>query len=79
MKELEEKIDYYNTIIDTHFTPSKTAIISVNIIKKEDEDNFKNLLISNKIDEKETDYYYKYIEILNILLDDNINKKILKK
>jgi hypothetical protein len=75
IKELEEKIVYYNTIIDAHFTPSKTAIISLNIIKKEDEDNFKNMLISNKIDEKEKDYYYKYIEILYILLDDNINKK----
>ena len=75
IKEMEEKINYYNTIIDAHFTPSKTAIISLNIIKKEDEDNFKNLFISNKIDEKEKDYYYKYIEILYILLDDNINKK----
>ena len=43
IKEMEEKIDYYNTIIDTHFIPWKAAIISLNIIKKEDEDNFKKI------------------------------------
>ena len=74
IKELEGKIDNYNVIIRTHFTPSKTAIISLNIIKKEDEDNFKNFLKNNDIVEKEKDYYYKYIEILYILLDDNTNE-----
>ena len=75
IKELEKKIEKYNIIIETHFTPSKTAIISLNIIKKEDEDNFKNFLLNNNIDEKEKEYYYKYVEILYILLEDNINEK----
>ena len=72
---MEKKIEKYNIIIETHFTPSKTAIISLNIIKKEDEDNFKNFLLNNNIDEKEKEYYYKYVEILYILLEDNINEK----
>ena len=72
IKELEEKIVVYNKIIETHFIPSKTAVISLNIIKKEDENNFKNYLINNNnIEEKEKKYYNKYVEILYILLEDN--------
>ena len=74
IKDLEEKIVTYNKIIETHFTPSKTAIISLNIIKKEDEENFKNFLTINNIEEKEKNYYYIYIQILYILLEDNFSE-----
>lgn len=78
IEKLEQKISEYNSIIETHFIPSKTAIISLNLIKKEDEDNFKNYC-NNNIKEIEKDYYYKYIELLYILIEDNINEKILNK
>lgn len=75
IKELEEKIINYNEIIETHFTPSKTAIISLNIIKKEDENNFKNFLVnSGDLEEKEKNYYFKYIELLYILLKNSLNE-----
>ena len=79
IKELEQKISDYNSIIETHFIPSKTAIISLNLIKKEDEDNFKNYLQNNNIKEKQKNYYYKYIELLYILVEDIINEKIFEK
>ena len=76
IQELEEKITDYNQIIETHFTPSKTAIISLNIIKKEDENNFKNFLLNNNsLEEKEKNVYLKYIELLYILIQNNINDK----
>ena len=76
IQELEEKITDYNQIIETHFTPSKTAIISLNIIKKEDENNFKNFLVNNNsLEEKEKNIYLKYIELLFILIQNNINDK----
>ena len=76
IKELEAKITDYNQIIETHFTPSKTAIISLNIIKKEDENNFKNFLVNNNsLEEKEKNIYLKYIELLHILIQNNINDK----
>ena len=76
IQELEEKITDYNQIIETHFTPSKTAIISLNIIKKEDENNFKNFLVNNNsLEEKEKNIYLKYIELLYILIQNNINDK----
>ena len=79
IKELEEKIVTYNKIIETHFIPSKTAIISLNLIKKEDENNFKNFLINNNIKEKEKNYYNIYIEILYAILEDDFNVNNIEK
>jgi hypothetical protein len=71
IKELEENINNYNRIIDTPFSPSKTAIISLNLIMKEDEDDFKNFSDNNYIDEEdENNYYYIFIELFFILLDE---------
>ena len=71
IKELEEKIINYNKIIEKPFSPSKTAIISLNLIMKEDEDDFKNVSSSNYLyEEDENNYYYIYIELFFILLDD---------
>ena len=71
IKELEEKIINYNKIIEKPFSPSKTAIISLNLIMKEDEDDFKNVSYNNYIfEEEENNYYYIYIELFFILLDD---------
>jgi hypothetical protein len=80
IKELEEKIINYNKIIETHFIPSKTAIISLNFNKKTDEDEFKNYLINNKdnIEEQDKKYYNIYIKLLFVLLEDNINEKNLE-
>ena len=71
IKELEEKIINYNKIIDNPFSPSKTAIISLNLIMKEDEDDFKNFSSNNYLyEDEENNYYYIYIELFFILLDD---------
>ena len=80
IKELEEKVINYNKIIETHFIPSKTAIISLNLYKKSDEDEFKNFFINNNnnIEEKDKKYYYIYIKLLFILLEDNFNEKNLE-
>ena len=67
IKELEIKLINYNKIIEHPFSPTKTAIISLNLIMKDDEDDFKNF-VSNIIDENEKNYYYIYIRLLYSLL-----------
>ena len=75
IKELEEKMINYNLIIEKPFSPSKTSIISLNLIMKEDEDEFKNLFSKNYIDDEIEKYYYDiYIELLFILLGEDYNK-----
>ena len=74
LKELKIKLLDYSRKIETAFSPSKTADISLNIIKKDDEDVFKCFLDSyNNIDENEKKYYHTYICLLYILLGENIN------
>ena len=67
IKELEIKLINYNKIIENPFTPTRTAIISLNLIMKDDEDDFK-YFDSNIIDENEKYYYYIYINLLYSLL-----------
>ena len=90
---LKEKINQiklnlimYNKKIESPFIPSKTADISLNIIKKEDEDSFKEVIDnSQNLNENEKKYYHTYICLLYILLGEeveginfeNINVKIL--
>ena len=90
---LKEKINQiklnlimYNKKIEAPFIPSKTADISLNIIKKEDEDAFKEVIDnSQNLNENEKKYYHTYICLLYILLGEemeginfeNINIKIL--
>ena len=90
---LKEKINQiklnlimYNKKIESPFIPSKTADISLNIIKKEDEDSFKEVIDnSQNLNENEKKYYHTYICLLYILLGEeveginfeNINVKII--
>jgi hypothetical protein len=90
---LKEKINQiklnlimYNKKIESPFIHSKTADISLNIIKKEDEDSFKEVIDnSQNLNENEKKYYHTYICLLYILLGEqmeginfeNINAKIL--
>ena len=68
-------LDLFNKNIEKPFSPSKTADISLNIIKKDDEEIFKNLLVSDQnIEENEKKYYHTYICLLYILLGEDLNK-----
>lgn len=71
IKELEQKIINYTKVIETPFSPTKIAIISLNLITKEEEDEFKNDSSLNYItNENEKNYYYIYIQLLFILLGE---------
>ena len=72
LKELEQKKAKYNKVIDMPFNPSKIAIISLNLILKDDEDEFKNAIsISEDIlDDNEKHYYIIYIKLLIILFNE---------
>ena len=75
IKELEKKIISYNEIIENPFSPSKISIISLNLIMKDDEDEFKNLISKNYIEDKNEKYYYDiYVKLLFILLGEEFNE-----
>ena len=79
IKQNQLKLMHYNKKIETPFTPSKTADISLNIIKKEDEDLFKEFTnIYPNLEENEKQYYHTYICLLYILLEEDINGIDLK-
>ena len=86
IKQAQFNLINYNKKIEIPFSPSKTADILLNIIKKEEEDMFKHLLsVENNLDENEQKYYHTYICLLYILLGeeikginfDNINSDLL--
>ena len=73
IKQAQLSLINYNKKIETPFTPSKTADISLNIIKIGDEIIFKNLLSEEKnLDESDKKYYHTYICLLYILLGEDI-------
>ena len=73
IKQAQLSLIHYNKKIETPFTPSKTADISLNIIKTGDEDIFKNLLSEEKnLEESDQKYYHTYICLLYILLGEDI-------
>ena len=79
IKELEQKIITYNNIIETAFSPTRTATISLNLILKDDEDDFKKLYFKDdSLDEDENKYYNIYIQLLSILLNEKFNEKNLE-
>ena len=75
IKEFEIKLNECKRAIESPFSPSKISSISLNLIMKEDEDEFKNI-ITNKIikDENEKYYYFIYIQLLLLLLGENVNE-----
>ena len=74
IKQTQLDLINYNKKLENPFAPSKTADISLNIIKKEDEDLFKYFLTNyQNIDETEQKYYHTYICLLYILLGEDIN------
>jgi hypothetical protein len=75
VKELEQKVLNYNTAINTQFIPSKIAMISINLIMENDEDDFINFIKNNEhIEEKEKNYYDIYVGLLFILLRENYDE-----
>ena len=70
--ELKEKIALCNKIIDTPFTASKTAEITLNFITSLKELEFKEFSIS-MANEEEKKYYLNYIKVLYYLLDEEID------
>ena len=86
LKHINLNLISYNKQIEKQFHPSKTADISLNIIKNGDEDIFKDFFIYYKnVDESEQKCYQTYISLLFILLGEdlsqinyeNINSKLL--
>ena len=69
--ELKEKIVLCNKILDTPFTASKTADITLNFITSFQEDEFKGfpILLTN---DEEKKYYLNYIKILYYLFNETI-------
>ena len=75
IKELEQKILDYNTAINTPFTPSKIAMISINLIMENDEDDFINFIKNSEhIEQKEKNYYDIYVGLLFVLLRENYDE-----
>ena len=71
MKELEQQITNYNSFIESSFTPSKIAIISINLIIRDDKEDFINFIKNNEnMKEKDKEYYNIYIGLLFILLGE---------
>ena len=76
IKELEQQIKNYNTIINTPFVPSKIAIISLNLITKDDEEDFINFVKNNEnIKAKEKKYYNLYVGLLFVLFNEKYDEK----
>ncbi len=76
IEEYEEKINNYNKIIETPFSPTKIAAMSLNFITREEEYDFKNFILHNyNIDENEKKYYYDYIHLFFILLGEHYNER----
>ena len=72
IKQAQLDLINYNKKIETPFSASKTADISLNIIKKDDEDMFKDLLsVEKNLDEDEKKCYHTYICLLYILLGED--------
>ena len=69
--ELKEKIILCNKILDTPFTASKTAEITLNFITSFKELEFKEFSIS-MANEEEKKYYLNYIKVLYYLLDEEL-------
>jgi hypothetical protein len=72
IKELEQQKIKYNKIIEMPFAPSKIAIISLNLILKDDEDDFKNAISNNDdiLNKNEKQYYIIYMKLLMILFNE---------
>ena len=77
IKELEQKIIKYNSIIEMPFSPTKIAIISLNLILKDDEDEFKNSIKNedDSFDENDKEYYMIYVQLLIILFNEEFHYK----
>ena len=82
IKELEEKIKKFSNKMESPFSPSKLSSISLNLISKEDEEDFKYLEIK---EENEKYYYFVYIKLIFLLLGkeitgyDNEDNKLYEK
>ena len=74
IEELEKKIILCDKILDTPFTASKTADITLNFITSLQEIEFKEfpILLSN---EEEKKYYLNYLKIIYYLLEEDLEIK----
>ena len=77
IEELEKKIVLCDKILDTPFTASKTADITLNFITSLQEIDFKQYPILMSTDE-EKQYYLNYLKILYHLLNEEIDTKMMQ-
>ena len=77
IEELEKKIVLCDKILDTPFTASKTADITLNFITSLQAIDFKQYPILMSTDE-EKQYYLNYLKILYHLLNEEIDTKMMQ-
>lgn len=74
IKELVKKIEDCDDKLNNKFNASKTAEMTLNFITSNFENEFRLNLFQNVEDEEEKKYYYNYIKMLYLLLDENYDQ-----
>jgi len=74
IKELVKKIEDCDDKLSNKFNASKTAEMTLNFITSNFENEFRLNLFQNVEDEEEKKYYYNYIKMLYLLLDENYDQ-----
>ena len=71
LKELEKKVENCDDKLESKFSASKTAEMSLNFITSNIENEFKLYLFQNLSDDNDKIYCYNYLKILYLILDEN--------
>jgi hypothetical protein len=82
LKEIEKKIENCEDKLKSKFEASKTAEMTLNFITSNIENEFKLDMFQNLYEENERKYYFSYIKLIYLLLDENYekieNEKLIK-
>ena len=74
VKELEKKIENCDDKLKSKFNASKTAEMTLNYITSNFENDFRLNLFQSLEREEDKKYYYNYVKLLYLFLDENYNK-----
>ena len=74
LKEIEKKIENCEDKLNSKFEASKTAEMTLNFITSNIENEFKLDMFQNLYEENERKYYFSYIKLIYLLLDENYEK-----
>ena len=82
LKKIEKKIENCEDKLKSKFEASKTAEMTLNFITSNIENEFKLDMFQNLYEENERKYYFSYIKLIYLLLDENYekieNEKLIK-